>query len=115
MDKDIKVLQNIVERCKGCKFATCEQCEINWKQVQAIENLIEGYKDLEKRYKIRKEIYNRDIKAVDEKWKSKVREKIEALDDIESEYSKKIIEAPTGLVTGVVQYAFKELLQEGDE
>ena len=29
-------LEKIVEKCEECKFATCEQCEINWSDVQAI-------------------------------------------------------------------------------
>lgn len=37
---NIEILEKLVERCKECKFACCEQCEINNIQVKAIENLL---------------------------------------------------------------------------
>lgn len=45
---DIEILEELIQRCKECKFACCEQCEINWKEVQAIENLIKENKKLKK-------------------------------------------------------------------
>lgn len=39
-EKDIKVVQNIVDTCKECKFATCEQCEISNTEVKSIEQLL---------------------------------------------------------------------------
>lgn len=36
----IKVLNNIVRRCEECKFATCEQCEISWTEVQSIKIIL---------------------------------------------------------------------------
>ena len=46
--EDIKVLEELINKCKECNFLFCEQCEINWKQVQAIGNLIKRNKELEK-------------------------------------------------------------------
>lgn len=40
LEKDINSLELLVGGCKTCKFATCEQCEINWKQIQSISNVI---------------------------------------------------------------------------
>ena len=59
-DEDIKILETQIQACKECKFATCEQCEISWTEVQALQNLIARYKELEE-----------DIKYVsEEKWKA---------------------------------------------
>ena len=38
-----ELLEKLVDRCNECKFATCENCEINWKQVQAIQGLLDLY------------------------------------------------------------------------
>ena len=27
------VIKKLIDRCNDCKFATCENCEINWTQV----------------------------------------------------------------------------------
>ena len=43
-DEATEKLKELVIRCKECKFATCENCEINWKEVQAIETLLDLYK-----------------------------------------------------------------------
>lgn len=48
MPEDINKLQKFIDNCKNCKFATCEQCEISYTEVKAIENLIARYKELEK-------------------------------------------------------------------
>jgi hypothetical protein len=39
-EEDIKKLNRLIEGCKECKFAACEQCEINWTEVQAIEHIL---------------------------------------------------------------------------
>ena len=46
-DKDIKILETQIQACKKCKFATCEQCEISYKEVRVIENLIARNKKIE--------------------------------------------------------------------
>ena len=61
MEENIKVLEELINKCKECKFATCEQCEINWKQVQAIENLIKRNKELEEKV-------NKYEKQIDLEW-----------------------------------------------
>lgn len=40
IDNDIIVLQKIVERCNKCKFAACEQCEINYTEVESIKRIL---------------------------------------------------------------------------
>lgn len=34
------MLNELRDRCKKCMFAACEQCEINYKQIQSIANVI---------------------------------------------------------------------------
>lgn len=42
-------IKELIEKCNECKFATCEQCEYNWKDVQDIKkDLEENYKEKEK-------------------------------------------------------------------
>lgn len=45
IDEDIKTLEELINNCEECKFATCEQCEINWRKVQAIKNVLNEVKD----------------------------------------------------------------------
>ena len=42
-DEATEKLKRLVARCKECKFATCENCEINWTEVQAIETILDLY------------------------------------------------------------------------
>jgi len=49
MEEDIKRIKDLIETCKECKLHECINCEISWTEVQAIENLIKGYKELEER------------------------------------------------------------------
>ena len=51
MEEDIKILETQIQACKECKFATCEQCEISYTEVKAIENLIARNKELEEENK----------------------------------------------------------------
>ena len=46
-----KILEQLIDRCRNCKFATCEQCEISYTEVQAIDALINKYKNLQVKYK----------------------------------------------------------------
>lgn len=41
---EVEVIERLIDRCNECKFATCENCEINWVEVQAICSLLERYK-----------------------------------------------------------------------
>lgn len=47
-EEKMKKLEDLIQRCKDCKFATCEQCEINWNDIQALESLLKAYKQDEK-------------------------------------------------------------------
>lgn len=40
---EIDKLEKLIDRCNECKFATCENCEINWIEVQAIKGLLDLY------------------------------------------------------------------------
>jgi hypothetical protein len=54
-DETTEKLKRLVARCKECKFATCENCEINWNEVQAIETILDLYnkeKEDNKLYKL---------------------------------------------------------------
>jgi len=46
-DEDIKTIEQIIDKCQNCKLQECINCEINYNQVQAIENLLNRNKDLE--------------------------------------------------------------------
>ena len=79
---DTITLQKIVNRCKECKFATCEQCEISWKEVHAIESLIKTNEEL--LHKVN-ELTKENVKICDTVnqdfiRKSRVKEKIEEWD-----------------------------------
>lgn len=41
-----KRLYNLIDKCKNCKFSRCEQCEINWLDVQNLAKLLEENKIL---------------------------------------------------------------------
>ena len=118
MEEDIKVLEDYA-------YAMCtisSTTEQDQRIAQAIKNLIAGYKELEEKAdRLGKLYYEANENCIkyekDYMPKSKVREKIEALDDIESEYSKKIlnISKETATFTIFVQEILKQLLQEGDK
>ena len=47
----IKRCKEIISKCDDCKFATCEQCEINWTDIQAIKIILgnlEALADMQK-------------------------------------------------------------------
>lgn len=52
---EIDKLEKLIDRCNECKFATCENCEINWTEVQAIKGLLDLYKNLKEIEKFHKE------------------------------------------------------------
>lgn len=47
-DEDIKAVEQIIAKCKNCTLQECINCEINYNQVQAIENLLKTNIQLEK-------------------------------------------------------------------
>lgn len=48
-------LEDLISKCDDCKFAACEQCEINWTQVQEIKKLIQENKKIKRQLKIKNE------------------------------------------------------------
>lgn len=42
-DEATDKLKELVARCKECKFASCENCEINWNEVKAIKTILDSY------------------------------------------------------------------------
>ena len=44
---EIEVIERLIDRCNACKLNQCENCEINWVEVQAIGKMLERYKYLE--------------------------------------------------------------------
>lgn len=48
MEEKINMIEDLIQRCEECKFVACEQCEINWNNVQAIKIVLEAYKQDEK-------------------------------------------------------------------
>lgn len=101
MKKDIKMLETQIQACKECKFATCEQCEISYTEVKAIENLISRNKKLEQENKILKNkqtkiiadsFHEKMAKKFDDDFikKSKIKAKIE---ELQNEILKRILKA----------------------
>lgn len=43
-EEEIKIIENIINRCSECKFATCENCEISWNEIKVIKKLLIKYK-----------------------------------------------------------------------
>ena len=118
-----EVLNNLEEFLKGpCEI--CKYCNGAIKNHRkAIQGLLDLYnQEIQKNEIIKNSVLiiaRRNGKTVEHELilkeyisKDKIRELIKELDNIESEYSKKIIVAPTGLITGVVQFAFRDLLEE---
>ena len=46
IEDDIKKVNNLIERCKECKFAACEQCEISYTEVKAIAHILAEREEL---------------------------------------------------------------------
>ena len=68
MEENIKRVEHLIERCNQCKSNACITCDICWSEVQAIENLLKGYKELEEEnktltdeYMIQKHLINADF------------------------------------------------------
>lgn len=78
----IDTLSRLIDRCKECKFATCENCEISWNEVQSIKGLFDLYKELKS--KINEYEKQLDLDYVDNNYinKDKVKEKINFLKEV---------------------------------
>ena len=132
---NIEILEKLVERCKECKFACCEQCEINNTQVKAIENLLLELKGTKIDLKLQetenenlikeyKELEEEDLKIratfilslKDYIPKSKVKEKIEELEKERKRKDEEDIINPFYDqidITHIIE-VLQELLEEGE-
>ena len=54
-------LQKLIDKCNECKFSSCEQCNINWTEVQAINSLLDLYNKQKERIE---ELEEKDNKIV---------------------------------------------------
>lgn len=128
MNEEIETekLQKLIDRCNQCKFATCENCDISWNEVKAIENLIKENKELkvitdgikvletdnvpdDTYYVITKrDFLNGSYKNLLDDYipKSKIKEKIEELEKRKDEYT----EQP--LIYHILKNQLKELLEQ---
>lgn len=106
---DIKSLEKIVERCEDCKFAACENCEINWAEVQSIKKII----------KENKELKEGQIETLDKILQPQLLKKYVSKDKIEKriEWFKDAIKHDVVGISDVYEYIIEELkalLEEGD-
>lgn len=63
-DEATEKLKQLVARCKECKFATCENCEINWNEVKAIETILDLYKQEKEKNRELFEEYNKRVNTI---------------------------------------------------
>lgn len=45
-DEDMITIETLINRCNGCRFVACEQCEINWTQIKSIEKMWYKYTNI---------------------------------------------------------------------
>lgn len=91
-DEEIKIIENIINRCTECKFATCENCEISWNEIKVIKKLLIKYK-----------LYRKQVNdAFDRGWihKDKILREIEEL---------KLMKVEGEAFTTAVKFAIKIL------
>lgn len=62
----IDTLSRLIDRCKECKFATCENCEISWNEAQSIQGLLDLYNEEKEKNKnsVSKDRINRKIEEL---------------------------------------------------
>lgn len=79
----IKRCKEIISKCDDCKFATCEQCEINWTDIQAIKIILgnlEALADMQKTAD--RELENaKKINEEHKKENGELREKVKELEE----------------------------------
>lgn len=84
MEEDIKTIEHIIEEYK--KLDIIYNSKTPCSEITALQNLIARYKELEK---------NRDVKAINKKWKSKIEKRYKQLmhyDYIETNELLKLLE-----------------------
>ena len=113
IEEDIKRLNNIIKKCDECKFATCEQCEINWTDVQPIKTVLgnlEALCDMQRSENKENEILKEKVKELEKALlkvkdrnttlfitcrnsipKQKIKDKIEELNKQEQELQNKML------------------------
>ena len=86
----IKRCKEIISKCDDCKFATCEQCEINWTDIQAIKIVLgnlEALCDMQKSADRELEKARR-INEEHKKENGELREKVKKLEEIITDYQR---------------------------
>lgn len=80
IEEDIKRLNEIIKKCDVCNFLICDQCEINWKEVQSIKTVLSNLDALcnmqmaaDKELKKAREI-NKEHQKINEELREKVKE-----------------------------------------
>lgn len=86
MEEEFKRIECLIERCNQCKLNACITCDICWSEVQAIENLIKAYRELEEenaRIGMLNLVQEDMIKELENNYipKSKIQEKKEELEE----------------------------------
>ena len=117
MEEDIEILEGLVNGIKKYGFdydIDGEQHDsINFEEFKAIENLINRNKELEEELNSVKEIYytQKEIET-DYIPKSKVKEKIEELNDYDSKFCQRVLDHNEHTLTELIQNILQELLEE---
>ena len=112
----IKILEEWIEITVGNAPEWAKSDEIlkiiDYKQIQSIENLIKGYKELEERTISLTNLLC--INDSDENYipKSKIKEKIEELNNYDSEFCQRVINHSEHTLTEFVQNILQELMED---
>ena len=106
----IKRCKEIISKCDDCKFATCEQCEINWTDIQAIKIILgnlEALCDMQK--SADRELENaKKINEEHKKENGELREKVKELEE-ELYSANKIVEE---YLDGISKQKIKDKIEE---
>ena len=117
IEDDIKRCKEIISKCDDCKFATCEQCEINWTDIQAIKIVLgnlEALCDMQK--SADRELENaKKINEEHKKENKKLREKVKELEEELYSANKIINEYLDGIPKQVIKDKIDEINREEQE
>lgn len=82
IEEDIKRLNEIIKKCDVCNFLICDQCEINWKEVQSIKTVLGNLEALSNmQIAADKELKKaREINKEHQKINGELREKVKELE-----------------------------------
>lgn len=129
MEEDIKLLEEMKANCiKGMMKGAIYTDEKAERKALAIDNIIKGYRELEKEYervragrnwlseRISAQIATPEIfdKILEENYipKSKIKEKIEELNNYDSEFCQRVINHNEHTLTEFVQNILQELMED---